>query len=126
MSEPAPDSEVIEEDRSLELSGEQVRELVDSAMSRISAYLDSLPEQPAFDMDGAAEMARSLVEPLPEHGQAYDELLRLLFEEVIPRGFGTAVPGYLAYIPGGGIPQQRHGIMADHGPNGGSSQEWFD
>ncbi len=111
MGKPDLDGEIVEGDRSLELSGEQVRALVDAAMSRISVYLDSLPEQPAFHVDGAAELARSLVEPLPERGQAYDELLELLFEEVIPRGFGTAVPGYLAYIPGGGIPQSAIGDL---------------
>ncbi len=111
MSKPASDSEPIDEDRSLELSGEQLSALVDAAMDRISAYIDSLPEQPSFEVGGAAEMARSLVEPLPERGQAYDELLELLFEEVIPRGFGTAVPGYLAYIPGGGIPQSAIGDL---------------
>ena len=111
MTTPELGSDPIDEDRSLELSGEQLRALVDAAMHRISAYVDSLPEQPASEVDGAAEMARSLVEPLPEIGQDYDELLELLFEEVIPRGFGTAAPGYLAYIPGGGIPQSAIGDL---------------
>ncbi len=111
MIKPASDSEPIDEDRSLELSGEQLSALVDAAMDRISAYIDSLKQQPSWDVEGAAELARSLVEPLPEKGQSYDELLELLFEEVIPRGFGTAVPGYLAYIPGGGIPQSAIGDL---------------
>jgi len=111
MSKPASDSEPIDEDRSLELSGEQLSALVDAAMDRISAYIDSLKQQSSWNVEGAAELARSLVEPLPEKGQSYDELLELLFEEVIPRGFGTAVPGYLAYIPGGGIPQSAIGDL---------------
>jgi len=111
MTSPELGSDSIDEDLSLELSGEQLRALVDEAMVRISAYIDSLPQQSSWDVEGAAELARSLVEPLPEKGQAYDTLLELLFEEVIPRGFGTAVPGYLAYIPGGGIPQSAIGDL---------------
>jgi aromatic-L-amino-acid decarboxylase len=111
MSKPELGNAPIDEDRTLELSGDELSSLVSAAMARISAYIDSLPEQPAFDVDGAEELARSLVEPLPESGEAFEELLGLLFEEVVPRGFGTAVPGYLAYIPGGGIPQSAIGDL---------------
>ena len=64
MNNPASPSETIEADRTLELSGEQLRTLVDAAMQRVSVYLDSLSEQPSFNVDGADEMARSLVETL--------------------------------------------------------------
>ena len=59
---------------------------------------------------GGAALARSLREPLPETGRPAGELLDLLFEKVIPKGFNTAGPGYLAYIPGGGVP---HAAVAD-------------
>jgi aromatic-L-amino-acid decarboxylase len=111
MSQPELGNEPIDEDRSLELSGEELGNLVGAAMARISAYIDSLPEQPAFDVDGGDELARSLVEPLPEKGEAFEGLLELLFEKVVPKGFGTAVPGYLAYIPGGGVPQSAIGDL---------------
>jgi len=42
---------------------------------------------------------------MPESGEPAERLLDLLFEKVIPLGFNTAGPGYLAYIPGGGLPQ---------------------
>ena len=42
-------------------------------------------------------------EPAPEEGQAFENLLGPLFEEWIPRTFNTAGPGYLAYIPAGGV-----------------------
>ena len=98
------------EDRSLELSSESFRELVDGAVDRIVAHLESLPAQPSANASGAPELARSLREPLPENGTAYAELLDLLFERVIPKSFNTAGPGYLAYIPGGGLP---HAAVAD-------------
>jgi len=87
----------------LELSGVELRQLVDAAMERIIPHVDSLPSQPAADVAGGAELARSLVEPLPEHGVPVSEVLELVFERALPKSFNTAGPGYLAYIPGGGI-----------------------
>lgn len=98
------------EDRSLELSAEDTRALVDAATRRVIEYVESLPQQPSADTEGGAELARSLVEPLPERGRPYEELLDLVFDRVIRKGFGTAGPGYLAYIPGGGIV---HSAVAD-------------
>src|SRR5579862_629426 len=89
----------------LELSGAALRRLVDAAMDRIAPHIDSLPQQPAADTEGAAAVARSLVEPLPERPAPLDEVLELLFERAVPKSFNTAGPGYLAYIPGGGLPQ---------------------
>jgi aromatic-L-amino-acid/L-tryptophan decarboxylase len=89
----------------LELSGAALRQLVDAAMDRIAPHLDSLPHQPAADTEGGAALARSLVEPLPERPAPLDEVLELLFERAVPKSFNTAGPGYLAYIPGGGLPQ---------------------
>ncbi|HEY3204438.1 MAG TPA: aminotransferase class I/II-fold pyridoxal phosphate-dependent enzyme [Thermoanaerobaculia bacterium] len=94
-----------EEDRTLELSSEALRRLIDAATERIVAHIASLSRQPSFDTAGGAELARSLVESLPETGSPTEELLDLLFERVIPKSFNTAGPGYLAYIPGGGLPQ---------------------
>lgn len=93
------------EDRSLELQGEPLRRLIDQATERILAHIESLPRQPSADTEGGAELARSLAEDLPETGTAVEALLDLLFDRVIPKSFNTAGPGYLAYIPGGGIPQ---------------------
>jgi aromatic-L-amino-acid decarboxylase len=87
----------------LELSGAELRQLVDAAMERIVPHVDSLPIQPAADVAGGAELARSLVEPLPEHGVPVSEVLGLVFDRALPKSFNTAGPGYLAYIPGGGI-----------------------
>jgi len=87
----------------LELSEEAMRALVDAAMERVVTHIQSLPSQPAADTDGAAELARSLVAPLPEVGGSPQEVLSLLFDRAVPKSFNTAGPGYLAYIPGGGI-----------------------
>lgn len=99
MSPPSPGT-----DRSpLEPDGAEVRRLVDEAVARIVRYLETLPEQPAADVEGAVELARSLAEPLPEAGWPLGELLDLLFERAVPKSYNAAGPGYLGYIPGGGL-----------------------
>ena len=89
--------------RELELSAPEMRRLVMLALERLVAHVESLPRQPSADVAGAAELARSLRESLPEEGAPYEDLLALLFERAVPKSFNTAGPGYLAYIPGGGL-----------------------
>jgi aromatic-L-amino-acid/L-tryptophan decarboxylase len=100
----------VTEDRTLELAPESFRAMVEAATEKLVEFVESLPRQPSADTEGGAELARSLVEPLPETGRPYAELLELLFSKVVRKGFGTAGPGYLAYIPGGGI---LHSAVAD-------------
>jgi aromatic-L-amino-acid decarboxylase len=87
-----------------------MRRLVEAAMDRIAAHVDSLPEQPASHTAGGARLARSLAEPLPERGTPFPKLLDLLFDRAVPRSINTAGPGYLAYVPGGGL---LHAAVAD-------------
>ena len=87
-----------------------MRRLVQAATDRIVAHIESLPRQPSANTEGGAEVAHSLREPLPQNGESYEELLDLLFEKVIPKSFNTAGPGYLAYIPAGGL---FHSAVAD-------------
>ncbi len=93
----------LDDEHPLELDGRALRALVDQAMDRIAAHVDSLPEQPVSENDGGAELARSLAEPLPESGTGFEEILDLLFERALPCTYNTASPGYLAYPPGGGL-----------------------
>jgi aromatic-L-amino-acid/L-tryptophan decarboxylase len=94
----------------LEPSSAEMRGMVEAALARVVAHIESLPAQPAFATEGAVALARSLVEPLPEEGTPFPALLDLLFERAIPATFNAAGPGYLAYIPGGGL---FHAAVAD-------------
>jgi aromatic-L-amino-acid decarboxylase len=80
-----------------------MRRLVAAAMERIVEHVESLPGQPAADVEGAVEAARALVSAMPRSGRPFEEILELLFERAVPKSFNTAGPGYLAYIPGGGL-----------------------
>src|SRR5258708_39260623 len=80
-----------------------MRRLIEEAVRRVVAHVDSLAEQPAQNVEGAVEYARTLIEPLPEHGTAYEPLLDHLFDDLVPRSFNAGGPGYLAYLPRSGI-----------------------
>ncbi len=97
-------------DHPLEPGADEMRRMVDQAMERIVAHVASLPDQPAAEYEGGREVARSLAEPLPETGTAYGDLLDLLFDRAVPCSYNTAGPGYLAYIPAGGL---FHSAVAD-------------
>lgn len=94
----------------LEPNAAEMQSLVDATMQRIVAHIESLPEQPASNVEGAAEFARTLIEPLPQRGESFETLLDFLFRDAIPRSFNAAGPGYLAYVPGGGV---FHAAVAD-------------
>ncbi len=98
------DSGLIPADTSLELSPSEMKALLDAVAERVVDHVASLPSQPSADVAGGAELARSLAqsEP-PEDGAPLGELLDLLFDRAIPKSFNAAAPGYLAYIPGGGL-----------------------
>ena len=88
----------------LELSGDEMRALVDQVMNRIADHIDTLPQQPASGSEDGARVARDLAESLPEAGASLDQVLNTVFDDAAPISFNTAGPGYLAYIPGGGVP----------------------
>lgn len=91
-------------DTTIELSPDEMRTLLDAVRDRVVEHVSSLPAQPAADVDGAADLARELYEAEPpESGVPVEELLDLLFDRAVPKSFNTAGPGYLAYIPGGGV-----------------------
>jgi len=94
----------------LEPDAKEMRRLIDEAMRRIVPHIESLAKQPTSNVEGATEFARTLIEPLPRSGQSYEKLLDALFNDYVPRSFNAAAPGYLAYIPGGGI---FHSAVAD-------------
>jgi aromatic-L-amino-acid decarboxylase len=87
----------------LEPTPEQLRRLVEAATDRVVAHISSLPRQPATYVSDPAGLARELAAGMPETGQPVEDLLTLLFERAVPASFNTAAPGYLAYIPGGGL-----------------------
>ncbi len=94
----------------LEPDGAQMRELVEAAMARLVPTVETYPQQPIYDVEGAVDAAAALIAAMPDRGQPLDETLALIFDRATPHSFGTPMPGYLAYIPGGGL---FHSAVAD-------------
>jgi aromatic-L-amino-acid decarboxylase len=74
-----------------------------AVVARCVDHIANAARQPSCGDVDAAELCRSMVEPAPERGVALEPLLDSLFRDWIPRSFTTIGPGYLAFIPGGGV-----------------------
>ena len=98
----------------LELSPEEMRAMGAATLARVVDHLTTLEEQPSMGDLDAEGFCRSLREPAPEEPTALEPLLRLLFDECVPRSFTTSGPGYLAFVPGGGLfPAALADLIAD-------------
>ncbi|MEO6226273.1 MAG: aminotransferase class V-fold PLP-dependent enzyme [Thermomonas sp.] len=88
----------------LDLSPADMQTMGHLVVARSVAHLAALETNPILgDYADIEALCRSLREDAPEHGTALDALLDPLFDEWIPRSFGTPHAGYMAYIPGGGV-----------------------
>jgi aromatic-L-amino-acid decarboxylase len=106
MSSPSAPREAA----TLEPSPQAFRELVMAVVERLEHYLATLAEQPVSATAGAEARAARLAGGPPEEGRPLEQVLAELFDHAIPPSFNAASPGYLAYIPGGGLP---HAAIAD-------------
>ena len=98
----------------LEFTESEMRSMGIETLERVIAHLTSLPERPVCGDVRAEALCRAMREPPPEHGVPLESLLDDLFDEWIPRSFTTPAPGYLAYIPGGGLfPAALADLIAD-------------
>ena len=77
--------------------------MADLVVSRALEHVGSLPSQPVIGDVRAEAFCRALREAPPDEPSALEPLLDLLFDQCIPRSFNAASPGYLAFIPGGGV-----------------------
>jgi aromatic-L-amino-acid/L-tryptophan decarboxylase len=87
----------------LEPEEEELRRLLEQCVDFAVEHIRTLPEQPSFDITGAGDLAATFREPVPESGEPLAAILKRL-GPAFAKSFTTAGPGYLAYIPGGGIP----------------------
>ena len=79
-----------------------MRALLEAAGSFVREHIGSLPDQPSWDLDGFEQLVAAMREPPPEGGREIDEVLTR-FGQAAAKSLNTAGPGYLAYIPGGGL-----------------------
>lgn len=77
--------------------------MADAVVSRCIDHIGSLSGQPVRGDVEARDLCVALREPAPEVGSALPPLLDVVLDQCVPRSFNAAHPGYLAYIPGGGV-----------------------
>ena len=87
----------------LDYTPAQMQAMGEAVLRRVVDHLATIDSQPVCGDVDAKALCRSMREPAPEHGTELESLLDPLFKEWIPRTYNTASPGYLAYIPGGGV-----------------------
>ena len=80
-----------------------MRAMADLVVARCVEHITTLPDQPLYGVRDAESLCRSMREPAPAGGTPLAGLLDDLFTTYIPQSFNTPSPGYLAYIPGGGL-----------------------
>ena len=87
----------------LEPTADQGRAMGDAVLSYLLDFLQGLEQAPASNLDDAVKFARTLREPVPQRGHTDFGQVLATVREAATHGFETAGPGYLAYIPGGGL-----------------------
>ena len=87
----------------LDTSPDDLQLLLSEVGERIAGFVRTIGEQPTQASDRFDPNASWLDDPLPQEATPAKAILDLLFNEVIPCAYNPASPGYLAYVPGGGI-----------------------
>jgi aromatic-L-amino-acid decarboxylase len=83
-------------------SPEDMRAMGEAALDYVIDFIHGLDDAPAQNVDGALEAALRLKASPPEEGGAFDVAFSD-FRGAAARALETAGPGYLPYIPGGGL-----------------------
>ena len=81
---------------------EQMREMGEAALSYLIDFIHGLEDAPASNAEGGVEVAHRLRSAPPEDGGPFEEVLADV-REAAAHAYEPAGPGYLAYIPGGGL-----------------------
>ncbi|MFI5183593.1 MAG: pyridoxal phosphate-dependent decarboxylase family protein [Vicinamibacteria bacterium] len=97
MTEPSPAAAY-----PLEPEGEGLEALTQACVRFVLQHVETLGTQPAADVADARALAESFREAVPESGSKIDVLLARL-GPAVAKSYNAAGPGYLAYIPGGGV-----------------------
>src|SRR5262245_33219725 len=79
-----------------DLSPDEVRRMGRLAADAVADHRRGLEGRPVFGKVGPA--GSLFDEPLPEEGRPFDELLRFVSENVLPRPFGNSHPRFFAFI----------------------------
>jgi aromatic-L-amino-acid decarboxylase len=86
----------------LEPSGTEMRALGEQALDFIIRFVQDLPESAAVDLDGVDQIIQLLSRPPSDQARGFPAVLDEVAQGAA-KAFNTTGPGYLAFIPGGGL-----------------------
>ncbi|HXY40628.1 MAG TPA: aminotransferase class V-fold PLP-dependent enzyme [Vicinamibacteria bacterium] len=86
----------------LEPDHAQLEALTRAVAEFVVGQVETLAAQPSVDLDGVEAVRESFREPPPSQGRPIDAVLERL-RPAIAKSYNAAGPGYLAYVPGGGV-----------------------
>lgn len=86
----------------LEPTATEMHTMGQATLALVEEFINGLPEAPAADLDGAMEFAGELQEKAPEEGTSFTQLLDTV-AIASAKAINNSGPGFLAYIPGGGL-----------------------
>ncbi len=86
----------------LEPDAAAMRAMHETVGAAIVAWIRSLPSRPADATAHVPDLIERAGEPPPEQGRSLHELLDVALSAADP-SYESAGPGYLAYVPGGGL-----------------------
>jgi aromatic-L-amino-acid decarboxylase len=86
----------------LDPAPEDMRAMGRAALEHLIGFIEGLDVAPADNIEGSMELGRALRAAPPERGGDFDELMSEVLE-AMSKAREYAGPGYLAYIPGGGL-----------------------
>jgi aromatic-L-amino-acid decarboxylase len=81
---------------------QQMREMGEAALAYLVDFIGGLDDAPAENTEGALGLARRLRGAPPERGGSFEDVFAEM-REAVSHTYEYAGPGYLAYIPGGGL-----------------------
>ena len=97
-------------DLSLELDAPQLRELLENVLEHLLPHIEQLETGPAWESSETTAAEMLVSQPMPTTGTDWSSTLDELFSGRLSPSYNPASPGYLAYIPGGGL---LHAAIAD-------------
>ena len=101
----------------LEPAADDMREMAEAVTEALVGWIGGLPDAPAEATGGALEVARRIASRPPATGSADFKALLDEALEAARHTFEYSGPGYLAYIPGGGLFTSALAEYLSHGLN---------
>ena len=86
----------------LEPGRDEMLQMAMAAARFLADFIDALPDAAASDLEGVTEAVRDVRSDVPEKPEEFAGLLDVV-KLGAQKAFNTTGPGYLAYIPGGGL-----------------------